>query len=777
MADIDAGSRRVAPSWSSGRVGDAESATAPDPWRIRVRLLGGFEVWCDGRPVEGFESQKVRALLAYLACHHDRSLTRDHVAGLLWPESNPESARHVLRQSLYNLKSALPAGVRPPVLGSYSGLRIDPQADLWIDVARFEEAVHQGRSRDGFDLRHLTTAAQLYRGDLLSGFFLRDCEAFEEWHVTEQERLREMAVGVLRSLVEHYRERGEHRFGLHYARRLVALEPLSEEARRDLMRLALLSGRRSVALSEYDRLRTTLRDELGVEPLEETRALYDSILRETPDPGEPAPEAEVLGPLVPLVGREEALAALRESWRRTLRGRSGLILVEGKEGTGKSRLVRSFLGSITAERKVRLLLGRSHELAPPTVYGPFREILLCAMAEAQQEPTPFVGLPPDALAELARLAPEILELRADVPPPGPLTEEAGRGPLTEAVAHCIGELIQGPGGLPDPLVLFLDDLHLADRSSFDLLELLLERLDGLPLWIVATGRAGIPLPAGEEGSVRRIALEPLPAGAVSEVATALVGEGGAARLATLLDAGRGGLPLAVTERINALWDEGALAPGDGERWTLQRDTALPQGDDDLDTLCTARLARLPSSTRRLAYLAAVAGPTFDSDLLVRVGEEHPAVVDIALEVLLKRWLVRRHISGWESGGRQRDAVLWARGARRGGFEFVHPRVRAAFYRNLNPLRRQVLHGQVLAALEELQRESSAYSRELLAWHAAAAGHWEKVLAWSLEAAEQARSLLAPDVAFRWIRQAEDALSRLGDKAGPEVRARLRALAG
>jgi DNA-binding SARP family transcriptional activator len=724
-----------------------------------VRLLGGFEVWCDGKPVGGFESQKVRALLAYLACHHDRNLSRDHVAGLLWPESSPESARHVLRQSLYNLKSALPKGIRSPVLGSYSGLRIDPQADLWIDVARFEEAVGQGRTREGIDVRHLTAAAQLYRGDLLSGFFLRDCEAFEEWLVTEQERLRELAVGVLRSLVEHYRERGEHRFGLHYARRLVALEPLSEEARRDLMRLALLAGRRSLALAEYERLRTALRDELGVEPLEETRALYDSILRETPEPGEPAPEVEVLGPLVPLVGREQALAGLRESWRRTLRGRSGLVLVEGKDGVGKSRLVRSFLGSVTAERRVRLFLGRSHELAPPTVYGPIRELLIAAMAEeAQQGTTPFVGLPPEVLTEVARLAPEILELRVDVPPPGPLSPDAGRGPLTEAIAHCIGELIQGPRNHPDPLILLLDDLHLADRPSVDLLELLLERLDGLPLWIVATARPGLALPGAQEEAVRRIALEPLRPADVGEIATALVGEGGAARLAAFLNQGSGGLPLAVAERLNALWDEGVLAPEDGERWVLRRDPAILL-EEDLDTLCAARLGRLPSSTRRLAYLAAVAGPTFDAALLVRAGEEHPAVVDIALEVLLKRWLVRRHVPGWELGGRPRDVVLWSQGARRGGFEFVHPRVRAAFYRNLNPLRRQALHGQVLAALEELQREASGHPPALLAWHAAAAGVWDKALA------------------CRWIRQAQDALGRLGEKAGPEVRERLRALAG
>jgi DNA-binding SARP family transcriptional activator len=741
-----------------------------------MRLLGGFEVWWDGRLVGGFESQKVRALLGYLACHRGRVLARDHLAGLLWPEGSSESTRHALRQALYNLKSTLPPEARSLLVGTYTGVQLDGKADLWIDVTEFEEAVRLGKGRDGIDLHYLMTAVQLYRGELLSGFFLRDCEVFEEWLVAEQERLREMAVDALRLLVEHYRLRGEHRFGLHYARRLVVLEPLSEEARRDVMRLALHAGRRSFALAEYEKLRTMLRDELGVDPLEETRALYDSILREKSDPGEPPPEVEVLGPLVPLVGREDVLTELRASWRRTaLGGRAGLILLEGRDGIGKTRLVKSFLGTITADRRVRILKGRSQDLAPPMAYGPIREILSCAVAEeAQLSSTPLAGLPLETLGELSRLAPEILGLRSDLVPPGPLSQDVSREPLFTAVAECLRELCEGSGGRPAPLVLFLDDLHLADRSSLDLLEYLLARLEGLPVWIVATSRSGLSLPEGE--GVCRIALEPLPSSAVHGIATALVGEGEAAALVSLLEEGSQGLPLALVERINALWDEGALTPHEGESWILQPGHTLPPGDD-LESLCVARLARLPSSVRRLAYLAAVAGPTFDTALLAYAGEEHPAVVDIGLEILLKRWLVRRYVSWWESGGRQRDTVLWNWGARRGGFEFVHPRVRAACYRGLHPSRRQVLHGQVLAALERLRSEPTGHLHELLAWHAAAAGQWDKALAWSLEAAERARALFAPDVAFRWIRQAEDALARLGDKAAPEDRARLRALTG
>lgn len=756
--------------------GEAQITPVAGSGGLRVRLLGGFEVWWEGRLVEGFESQKVRALLGYLACHRGRSLARDHLAGLLWPERSPEAARHALRQALYNLKSTLPSEVRSLLVGSYNSVQLDAKVDFWIDVVDFEEAVRLGRGRDGIDLHHLMTAVQLYRGELLPGFFLRDCEVFEEWLVSEQERLREMAVDALRLLVEHYRLRGEHRFGLHYARRLVVLEPLSEEARRDVMRLALLAGRRSFALAEYEKLRSMLREELGVDPLEETRELYESILREKSDPGEPAPEVEVLGPLVPLVGREDVLNALRASWRRTvLGGRAGLILLEGRDGIGKTRVVKSFLGTITADRRIRILKGRGQDLAPPMAYGPIREILSSAVAEETQlSSAPLSGLPVEVLGELSRLAPELRELRSDLAPPPPRPADTGRESLFSAVAACLRELCAGTAGRPDPLVLFLDDLHLADRTSLDLLDFLLLQLDGLPVWIVATARPGLPLPESE--GVSRVGLEPLSSTVLQEIATALVGEGEAGALVALVEEGTQGLPLAIVERVNALWDVGALVPNEGEGWILQPGPALPPGDD-LESLCVARLSRLPSSVRRLAYLAAVAGPTFDTALLAAAGEEHPAVVDIGLEILLKRWLVRRYVSWWETGGRQRDSVLWTWGARRGGFEFVHARVRAACYRSLHPSRRQILHGQVLAVLEQVRTEPAGHLHELLAWHATAAGHWDKALAWSLDAAERALALFAPDVAFRWIRQAEDALARLGDKADPAARERLRALAG
>src|SRR4051812_29726173 len=163
--------------------------------QIRVRLLGGFEVWAGDRQVGGFESQKVRALLTYLVCHRRRSFSRDHLADLLWPEREGDGARHALRQAMYNLRVKLPAG-EPLLRSSHLEIGLHPDADCWVDVEAFEESLRLGTER-AVDPQHLSAAVQLYRGEFLAGFFVRDSPAFEDWLLTEQVRLRDSVVEVL----------------------------------------------------------------------------------------------------------------------------------------------------------------------------------------------------------------------------------------------------------------------------------------------------------------------------------------------------------------------------------------------------------------------------------------------------------------------------------------------------------------------------------------------------------------------------------------------------
>ena len=753
---------------------------------LHVRLLGGFEVWHGDKPVGGFESQKVRALLAYLVSHRDRTFSREHLAGLLWPDRDPEAARHALRQAVYNLKASLPDGPGEPLVVSDSlGLRFNVRAGAWVDVAAFEDALRRSREHGSVDPHYLSIAVNLYRGGLLAGFFLKDSEAFEEWLVAEQERLREAALDGLRTLIEVCRRRGEHRLGIHYARRLIAIEPLSEETCRDLMRLCAQAGRRSLALAEYERLKDLLARELGVEPLRETRDLYQSILQNTAQEEVPLHDDQPIGPLVPLAGRAEPLAQLRAAWQRVLGGEAQLVLVTGEAGVGKTRLIRTFLDAATSRKQAAVLRSRCFERAPVVPYCAVAEMLASALADpTDAAERVLASADPQQLADIARLCPGVRELRPDLPVPVPLAGEEDRRRLFASVAAFVAGLCAaGSGRSPDPVILFLDDLHLADRDTRELLDDLVARLADLPVLVLlasrGAGEASLLPTAGEWAS--RLDLGRLPSTAVREIAGSLVDEEQSAVLARLLDEHGGGLPLAVAELINHLWDEGLLIPQAGARWRLAEgldEHRVPRGEP-LRDLVAVRLRRLPSSARRLTALAAVAGHAFDSALLEKAGDEHAAVVEIGLEILLRRWLIRQHLQHWSSGRRQRDIVLWTQGTRRGSFEFAHPALHDLIYEDIHPLRRQVLHKEVAAALEGLHGGRVDRICEVLAHHYTAAGVWDKAFLYLEMSARRARDLQARDAVQHHGRLALQVLDRL-EAAGPagawrEARQRLEEL--
>ncbi|MEA2602426.1 MAG: hypothetical protein QOF89_3418 [Acidobacteriota bacterium] len=738
--------------------------------KIRVRLLGGFEVWAGDRQVTGFESQKVRALFAYLVCHRQRTFSRDHLIGLLWPESDPEAARHTLRQALYNLRSTLPeTGPAGIVQSRNLEIGLSPEADFWLDVEAFEEALQRGTEREAIDPHQLSAAAQLYRGELLAGFFVKDSPAFEEWLVTQQVRFRESAMEVLQRLIESYRRRGEYRFGVHYARRLVAIEPLSEEAHRDLMRLFALSGQRSRALAHYEGLTRLLRNELGVEPLEETRKLHDSILAEALEVKTGISDPEPLGPIIPLVGRDPAYGLLREEWLRVLAGKVHFTLLTGEPGVGKTRLIKSFLDATTSKRS-SVLKGSGYELAPLQAYQPFVEVLHSALAdETDVTERALARVPDEVLEDLVRLAPELRDLRPDLSPPAPTAGAEGRRRLFTAIGHFLEALCRGKPGAPspDPLILYLDDLHLADRDSFALLAFLLAELAG-PIWILASSRSDAlegDHPLGqifqqceESGMGTRLELDRLAPSCLEEIAGSLVGEAQAPELARFLAERSGGLPLAVAEIVNFLWDEGVLAARGAGRWSLTRPLAgLDLTVEGLRDLIRIRIRRLPNSTRRLATLAAVMGRSFDAQLLQEAADEHIAVVEVGLEVLLRRWLIRQFTYSWTGSHQEEDLAMWAQGARQGSFEFTHREIRRAIHDELNPLRRQAMHGQVAEALVRLRGDRDC---EALAYHFVAAGEWEKALPALERAVERALSVGAEDASRRYCDQAIEVLSRL-----------------
>lgn len=741
-------------------------------------------MWHEGRQLRAFESQRVRALLAYLALHRRRLFSRDHLAGLLWPERDEEASRRNLRQAIYNLKAALPSGaeVSPYIRADNLEIGFDPQADYWLDVEAFEDALQVGGS--AAETHDLVRAAQLYRGDLLAGFFLRDAPAFEEWMVTEQERLRELGLDSLRLLVGAYRARGEYRLGVQYARRLVAMDPLSEEAHRSLMGLYGLAGRRSRALAHYGELRQLLARELGVEPLPETTHLYQAILAEESPREEPRDEVEPFGPIVPLVGRQESYDVLRQSWQSVLGGQGRITLVEGESGIGKTRLVRSFLDATTVQRRAVVLTARCVEQEPQPAFQAVVEALTQALDEEPDGVAALqAALPTATRIELARVLPEIT---VPAGARGAASPSGGRGPLLAALARLLEHLSLrdgGEGGLASPLILFLDDLHWADASTLDFLRSLAERPLQAPVWIVATWCAqGLPQEhplssLARLPEVERISLGRLQADDVEEIARLMVGENQVRELAELLARRAAGLPLAVSTLINALWEEGLLEARRDRRWSFRGiagRSAATLGEG-LDDMILHRLRRLPTSTRRLAALAAVIGTWFDTALLQKAENEHVAVIEIGLEILLERWLIRQHRRHWSTTAPESAAALWAKGERHGGFAFDHERIRSALYRDLNFIRRQAIHRQVAAALEVLHGADAVPPVEAIAHHWLQAGAWDRAWPYLERAAERGLERLSPEIAQRCYALARSALERQAQEArSDEERARCEA---
>lgn len=306
---------------------------------LHLQLLGRFDAH-DARGTSiPVPTRKAEALLAYLALPAGRWHSREHLAGLLWGRSGDEQARISLRQTLSTLRRELSEHDADALLSRGDSLALDPDA---IDSdARQLEALAMGQA----DAR--ARADELYAGELLEGFSLHE-EAFEEWLEATRRRFDEHAVSALARELARCLDAGDTERGIAVAGRLLAIEPLREEAYRSLMRLYALAGRRGAAIEQYERCRSALRRELGTGPEPETERLASEIR------GQPRTEYTMCGDIeiayqvlgqgpIDLVYIPGWVSHLEYAWEypgmarflRRLAGFSRLIVFD-KRGTGLS---------------------------------------------------------------------------------------------------------------------------------------------------------------------------------------------------------------------------------------------------------------------------------------------------------------------------------------------------------------------------------------------------------------------------------------------------------
>ncbi len=691
---------------------------------LRVAVLGPPRLELDGAAVE-VDTRKAIALLAYLAVTGERH-GREALAGLLWPEYDEAHARAALRRTL----SALNKGLRGGWLATdRTSIALD-RADLWLDLARFHALLaecgahgHPLAETCPACLAPLREAAALHRGDFLAGFALRDADGFEDWQRLQAESLRRELAGVLERLVEVQATAGRWQDAIADGHRWLALDPLHEPAHRQLMRLYAWSGQRGAALRQYRACVRVLDRELGVAPLEETTALYQTIKQGQAERERPAPPPAAVAPLSrpPLVGRSAEWSALLEAYEAA-RHEGRLVVLEGEAGIGKTRLAEEFAAHAMAAGATTIG-GRCYDGESGLAYQPLVEGLRAALA-GQADSAWLQAVPTPWLAEASRLLPELVDLRPGLAP-APLDGPGAQSRFLAGLCQVLLTALRGPV----PGVLVLDDLHWADEASLDLLTYLVRRLAGQPLCIVVTWRSE-QVQGGHR--LRRLAAEAQRAGGATVLRLAPLSQPEVAELVLAVAPARAGqaawlyqetegLPFFLTEYL-AVAPEGAP------------DAPLPGG---VRELLQAKLGQVSEAGRQLLATAAVIGRSFDFDTVRGASGRSEEETVAALEELTERGLVREVREAGEL-----PALA---------YDFGHERMRALVYEQTSLARRRLLHRRVAEALAgRADGQSLAAS---IARHFQLAGQETEAAASFKTAGDQARGLYANHEALAHYRSA------------------------
>jgi predicted ATPase/class 3 adenylate cyclase len=485
----------------------------------------------------------------------------------------------------------------------------------------------------------------------------------------------------------------------------------------------------------------------------------------------PARGLEGLGLRAPLVGRDDALAALMVVFARARGGRAQVVRVIGEAGVGKSRLLAEWLARLEADGSLRDTAVRRiacSSLGEPT-YGTFAALFrdayriderdsLDVAQRKLQAGLAALGADAQETDAVAQVLSCLLGLTATRP--HEIEPEQLQRQITLAARALIERRLA-----QQPLVIVVDDLQWADAASIELFGRIADQLSDRPLMLLLTQRAESPAWAGARVATSEIRLDALQGDQARALVDALLGVAAHAdpALAALRDAvvARAcGNPLFVEEIVRGLVEAGALTCEDGQ-WRCAKSTAVTAVPPTLYGLLLSRIDRLGADERRALQEAAVLGAEFDVQLLQRMALR-PTTSIAALPTLAAHGLIRS--LGSQSAP---SATRW---------RFMHALLHEVVYENLLLVRRTELHGGVAAALEASLPASDGAEAgpRRLAELEALGHHWSlstdklRGARYLLAAADWARSVYANQDALRHCERALQTLADAGSEATPDA---------
>ena len=620
---------------------------------IRLELLGGFRAVVGKEEAESvaWSGRRAVELVQLLALAEGHRLTRDEVLEALWPRLEADAGAANLRKAAHHARRAL--GSPDAVVLRGGQVFLLPGGLVETDAERFTEQARG--SLAGTDPAACAEVAASYPGQLLPEAL------YEDWTQAPRERLRSLYLELLR-------RSGQWEL-------LVEADPTDEPAYVELMRRELAAGSRPAAIRWYGRLRSALRDQLGIPPSAETRAVYDECVAGF---GRDDPE---------FVGREIELATITALLRSGHRQGKDALVVRGPAGIGKSAICRQVMRIARAEGWVGVFALASENSRP---YGP-----LAAVAEQLVAGDRAVL---DALGERARSVLATLT---------PLASPALRldRPLTrhEVIGAIRRLLIAAADGAQ--LALVIDDAHLADEASLDLLLNLGAAGPAQTQILVVLAYRAEQAPQVLRGGVQRL---------------------GRSRRTVEID-----LDPLDHEDAAALVAAGTSTPRSPE--VVARIIELAQGNPFL-TIEVARspVAGVPSlvSTARDAVLARLVD--FDADKTDALGRLALAgdSLDAASIVVLTGAEETEALSLLDQA--LRTGVLVVSDSR---YRFRHDLVRQALIDRVAPHRRTVIHREMAERLSQASAPPGLVARQWLE-----AGLPDEAVEWLLAAAREALTL-------------------------------------
>lgn len=688
--------------------------------KYHLRCMGHPALYApNGEPIR-FRTKKHMALLVYLAVEAPRSHRRDRLAELLWPRAPIAEARHSLATALSVLRALIGADA---LTTTREHVSLDHNR-LLLDLERLARR----------DILGTETAEPLDVASFLEGFDIPDAPEFAMWKDRQRARVLPMVKDALAFLIQRCRSSGDAHLVELLAEQMLSLDDLSEEAIMAKMETRAIFGDRLTALKFYEDWKSRLQTELGAAPSTSVEQMATRLRRG--GFGAEVGDIPVLSPEVSrdrqFLGRSKEYKQLYDAWIKLRHGKGVHSLILGDSGVGKTTLIERFTTVATLEGATVSKV-QSYDLERAIPFATLSGLIVGLLDKPGASATP-----PEALAELARITPEVRRRYTHLPMPEEAHGEASRIRLTEAFQ----QLIQGVAE-EHPTILVVDDLHLADEPSLAVIHLLLRRTAGQRVSAVFSGR-----PAELGASVHSATLRDsiLRLGGQEVLVPPLSQEQCLDLLRSLLQSAEtrpnkveetslvrasGGLPM-VLELLVQDWRQNgsgsiALALDAMTAEFVSVDTANAYG------LVLSRLSRsLEPATRRALEFASILGHRLNDLPMYQV-------IDLSVSQTMA------------SLGQLADMRVLRDGHDR--LEFANELVRAEVYSTIPTPVRKALHASIADLLARRGGQESSLSSLELAWHIMRGGRLNDAIPHLLEGVREAIRYGAPQSAERALTSA------------------------